>query len=110
MATDPQFRIVHRAPVGHSETRDRPSVAPDLVLVVDDEPEIRMQVSGWLEAAGYRVRTATHAEEAVRDLREPMPAIVISDVALPGFDGRSQLLAAVTRAIQSQRVRNLLDG
>jgi hypothetical protein len=76
MATDPQIRIVHRAPGGYENPRGNPAVAPDLVLVVDDEPEVRMLISGWLEAAGYRVRTATHADEAVRDLKAAMPAVL----------------------------------
>ena len=87
MATDPQFRIVHRAPILSDSAWEASGVAPDLVLVVDDEPEIRMLVSGWLEAAGYRVRTATHAEEAVQALQAPLPGLMVCDVALPGFDG-----------------------
>ena len=32
--------------------------APNKVLLVDDDPAMRRMISKWLEAAGYRVRTA----------------------------------------------------
>jgi DNA-binding response OmpR family regulator len=57
------------------------------VLVVDDEPHIRVVLRGYLENGGYRVLEATSGEEALAVLgREPVN-LVLLDVMLPGIDG-----------------------
>ncbi len=38
------------------------------ILIVDDDPEIRMLVSRYLEKEGYRVDTASDTQEAGRML------------------------------------------
>jgi DNA-binding NtrC family response regulator len=57
------------------------------VLVVDDEAAIRGLITRWLEAAGYRTQAAVSAEQALHTLDNAEPAVVVSDIEMPGRDG-----------------------
>ncbi|MCI4660077.1 response regulator transcription factor [Cryobacterium zhongshanensis] len=57
------------------------------VLVVDDEPQIRTVLRGYLEAEGYGVSEAADGVEALGALRSDPPSLVLLDVMLPGIDG-----------------------
>jgi two-component system nitrogen regulation response regulator NtrX len=65
------------------------------ILIVDDEPDIRMLVDGILEDEGYSTRGAGTAEEAVAAFQERRPSLVIQDVWLQGsrMDGLDLLRA-----------------
>lgn len=54
------------------------------VLVVDDEADIRMTVSGLLEDEGYRVDVASDADTALAALADVGPRVVVLDVWLEG--------------------------
>lgn len=58
-----------------------------LVLVVDDEPDIRELVRVNLEQAGHRVVTAADGSEALARVREETPDALFLDVRMPGVDG-----------------------
>src|SRR6202043_1431920 len=51
-----------------------------LVLVVDDDPRVREFVRVNLELAGYVVREAEHAEEALTAIEDQAPDLVLLDV------------------------------
>ena len=57
------------------------------VLVVDDEAAIRGLITRGLEAAGYRTLAAVNADQAIQDLGPTPPAVVVSDIEMPGHDG-----------------------
>ena len=57
------------------------------LLVVDDDPDMLRLLSMRLTAAGYRVLAVTSAESALAQLALERPALVLSDVQLPGKDG-----------------------
>ena len=57
------------------------------VVVVDDAPVFRQLVATVLGQAGYRVREAGTAEEALGLAAEERPALVLLDVVLPGLSG-----------------------
>lgn len=59
----------------------------ELILVVDDTPVNLKLTRMLLEHEGYRVRTATSAEEALQVLDEFRPRLVLADIQLPGIDG-----------------------
>lgn len=63
------------------------------VLVVDDEPGVRVMVQGMLEILGFKVLTCADGEEAVACYREHHGRIrlVVSDVIMPRLDGRGCL-------------------
>ncbi|MFY7853763.1 MAG: response regulator, partial [Brevundimonas sp.] len=54
-------------------------MAHDL-LVVDDEADIRILISGILEDEGYSVRSAADADSALAALRTRTPSLVILDI------------------------------
>jgi len=58
-----------------------------LILVVDDEPDIRALVAINLCKAGYRVIEANSGEEALARVSQERPALVILDLMLPGLGG-----------------------
>ena len=53
------------------------------ILVIDDESIMRDLMTDWLEAAGYRVAKAMDCKSASAAL-ERAPALVISDMCMPG--------------------------
>jgi PAS domain S-box-containing protein len=57
------------------------------VLLVDDDGEARELIAGALRAAGAQVRTATSTVEALADVDRHPPAVIVSDLELPGDDG-----------------------
>ena len=58
-----------------------------IVLVVDDDSRVREFVRVNLEAAGYSVREAERAEEALAVIADRTPDLVLLDVVMPGTDG-----------------------
>ena len=57
------------------------------LLVVDDEPNLLRAVAACLKAAGYEVSTARSGREALLQLAEAVPDLVVSDIRMPGMDG-----------------------
>jgi PAS domain S-box-containing protein len=59
------------------------------VLIVEDDPSVRLLAQRTLSQAGYRVSSAPDADEALRLLADQqLPiALVVTDVVLPSADG-----------------------
>lgn len=57
------------------------------LLIVDDEPRLLRAVELTLSDEGYEVTTARSAHEAMVQLAESLPDLVISDIRMPGMDG-----------------------
>jgi DNA-binding NarL/FixJ family response regulator len=57
------------------------------LLVVDDEPNLLRAVAACLKAEGYEVSTARSGHEALLQLAESLPDLIISDIRMPGMDG-----------------------
>jgi len=106
------------APPRVSVPEDRP-----LVLVVDDHPEMLALLSRQLEPE-YRSVTAESAEEARRLAAHRLPAVVVSDVMMPGRSGtdllrdlradprtrRLPVVLITARSDLETKVRNLDEG
>lgn len=60
-------------------------VAP--ILVVDDDQEILAMLSDFLESEGLAVRTATNGEEALAQLSQVAPSLILLDMRMPVLDG-----------------------
>ena len=85
-------------PLQTPEAEDQVSALPPTVLIVDDDADMRLYLRSCLRglAAPYeRVIEAADGLEALRLVRSGAVGLVISDVALPGLDGRR-----LTRAIR----------
>jgi CheY-like chemotaxis protein len=57
------------------------------ILVVDDEPSIVKIMKSRLEANGYAVMTALGGEEALVQLKEAKPDLILLDIIMPDMDG-----------------------
>lgn len=60
---------------------------PQLILIVDDEKDIRLSLQGILEDEGYQIITAESGEDALELVREEVPDLVLLDIWMPGMDG-----------------------
>jgi CheY-like chemotaxis protein len=79
-----------------SETDATRRIGPDAsVLVVEDDPAVRMIVASHLQDLGYRVIEAAAGPEGL-DLLQSRQRIdlVVADVGLPGLNGRQMVEAA----------------
>lgn len=61
------------------------SVSP-VILIIDDEDDIRMLIAGILEDEGYRVAHAATSDQAMQIIDEDAPDLVIQDIWLQGSD------------------------
>lgn len=63
--------------------------AQETILVVEDEPQILLVTKAMLENLGYRVLSASSAEEAVRcgETRAGEIRLLLTDVVMPGMNG-----------------------
>ena len=61
-----------------------PAKRPGDILVIDDDAILRELVTDWLQAAGYQVRQAGNCCAAVSELGREAPALVVSDMFMPG--------------------------
>lgn len=61
--------------------------ATDLVLVVEDEPQMRRFLRASLGAEGYRVREAWTIADGVREAAAEHPDAILLDLGLPDGDG-----------------------
>ncbi|WP_430514056.1 sigma-54-dependent transcriptional regulator [Pannonibacter phragmitetus] len=68
-----------------------------VVLLVDDEEDLRLSTSQALELYGLQVKTFSSAEEVLARTGFGFDGIVVSDIRMPGMDGMTLL----------QRVREL---
>jgi DNA-binding response OmpR family regulator len=60
-----------------------------MVLVVDDDEDVRDLVTFKLQMAGYRTVTAADGCTALTLIGEERPDLVVMDIAMPGMDGLS---------------------
>jgi CheY-like chemotaxis protein len=60
---------------------------PTLILVADDDDDVRELVVFRLERAGYQVVTASDGQEAVQVALERPPDVCVIDVMMPKLDG-----------------------
>lgn len=61
------------------------------VLIVDDDPVMLQFMETLVGAPGLRVTTAADARQAFIQARDLKPALVISDLLMPGFYGTAAL-------------------
>jgi DNA-binding NtrC family response regulator len=64
------------------------------ILIVDDEPNVRLNFRTTLETEGYEIFEASSGEEALQALGEHAFALAILDIRMPGMDGL-ELLAKI---------------
>lgn len=60
---------------------------PARLLVVEDDDDIRALFYATLRRAGYQPRVASSGQQALDEVDELVPDLVISDVSMPGLSG-----------------------
>ena len=69
----------------------RPLVFPRLdklqIVIVDDHRQVRSAVGNFLSDLGAIVHECSNADDALKLVVRIQPALVISDIAMPGKDG-----------------------
>lgn len=73
---------------------------PHRLLVVEDDPGIRMLLESALRLSGYEVAGSATGQDALRDIEALHPDLVLLDVMLPDLDG-----LAVTRSLRAAGVK-----
>jgi CheY-like chemotaxis protein len=89
-------------PEAGSDNTTRPS-GPPRVLVVDDDPAMRLVCSTNLQLDGYQVLEAADGQEALELALDHVPDVVLLEISMPVLDGFR--LAAALQA--DERTRGL---
>ncbi len=96
--------------------------APPLILVVDDEENIRFLLESGLSLAGLETVSATNGREALAIVAERRPQVVVLDVMMPELDGfevlrrlresgdRTPVIFLTARDATEDRVKGLTRG
>jgi DNA-binding NtrC family response regulator len=83
-------------------------VAPGLVLLIDDDPDMLALLRRILVAGGFPVVTTTDPRAALEILAREDVRVLVSDVDMPEMSGTE--LVAAARRIRPHAVRMLLTG
>lgn len=67
--------------------------ASKTILLFDDDPEVLETLGSALRVEGYHVCEAASGEEGLSLAREHAPDLIITDIGMPGTDGRTVLQA-----------------
>jgi len=78
-----------------------------LILVVDDEPDVRQYLEMVLKDAGFQVVTAGDGEEAMERIRENKPDFISLDLVMPRKSGH-RLLKELRRDRELSRIPVLI--
>ena len=65
------------------------TLADKLVLVVEDDSDLRQTIQWMLEDEGFLVETASDGREALDLAAQRKPSLVVLDMGLPIIDGPS---------------------
>jgi signal transduction histidine kinase len=57
------------------------------ILIVEDHKPLRTALRAVLEAEGYRVRAVANGSEALYNMEDQRPALIVSDVLMPEMNG-----------------------
>jgi len=57
------------------------------ILIIDDEPDIRVLIEYTLKKEGFTVKTAEDGENGINTAKSFLPDLIILDVMMPGIDG-----------------------
>ncbi|MBF0126879.1 MAG: response regulator [Magnetococcales bacterium] len=79
------------------------------ILIVDDEPKLRLLLHRILQEAGYSLAVAANGVEAMAMCRKEQPKLVISDIFMPDMDG-IELLENLRESCLGQKVIAMSGG
>jgi CheY-like chemotaxis protein len=72
---------------GRAEEESMEDVRGKTVLVVDDEPSVRLYLQTVLEDSGFQVQTAANGHQALDRMTEKKPDVISLDLVMPKMSG-----------------------
>jgi anti-anti-sigma factor len=92
--------------------RQECSMNEKMILVVDDEPEICNELSGFLTSKGFKVITANDGKEGVILFQQHKPILVLSDYKMPNMNGIELLkrIKMINKDIHVVLISGAADG
>lgn len=81
---------------------------PRRILIVDDEPGLRLSIRQALLADGRRIDTAASGEEALRLEAENAYEVIVADLMMPGLSGMDLLRALRRKGARARLI--LISG
>jgi DNA-binding response OmpR family regulator len=79
------------------------------ILIIDDDASLRRVLEYNLQQAGYDVTAASSGEEGLRLFAEVSPALVITDMKMPGMDGMKVLKSIKEQSTETPVIIILVD-
>ncbi|HRY24157.1 MAG: response regulator [Geminicoccaceae bacterium] len=79
-------------------------MAANTILVVDDEPGIRLYLKRLLGTDGFTVQTAADGDEALASIEAAPPDLVLLDVMVGGRDGY-EICEAIKRDPEKRAIK-----
>jgi signal transduction histidine kinase len=97
---------------------------PSTILIIDDEPALRLGLAAKIKRQGYNVITASDGKDGMQKAKDVLPNLILSDVMMPppnGFELRRLMsedpeLASIpfifltARSAVDDRVTSIRDG
>jgi len=77
------------------------------IMIVEDSPAIAEMVQDNLSEAGYDVIVANNGFEALRELEEFQPDLILTDIMMPKVDGL-ELCAAIQNRLETRDIPFIL--
>lgn len=68
-----------------------------LILLVDDDPQVRSVLKGFLQIGHHNVHEADDGHEAIRQVELLHPDLVITDIVMPQSDGFELIMSLAER-------------
>src|SRR5664279_5455680 len=69
-----------------NDPNDTPN-SGSLILVIEDDPQIRRFLRATLTTNGYRLLEATTGQDGLRQIATQHPDLIVLDLGLPDMDG-----------------------
>ena len=79
-------RLLESKKITRLQTKEEKIDQP-LALVVDDSISSRQSLAGFIQEFGFKVKTAKDGVEALYQIREKSPTIVLTDIEMPRMNG-----------------------
>ena len=80
------------------------------VMVVDDEPGIRLTVRAVLEPKGFEVMLVESGEKCIEELERGFKGVVLMDVMMPDMDGWATVRAIERKGLAKGSLISMLTA
>jgi CheY-like chemotaxis protein len=82
----------------------------DAVMVVDDDPMMRLAVRKILESAGLKVTEAEDGAACVGEVEKGFGGLILMDILMPGMDGWDTIQTLVDKGAVKGNILCMMTG